>query len=84
MLCNSFTLGSRQSSWPRNFSAFFFSTQASAAGQFMPWPLSACDQTLATLKETNRYPATNGDQGPRAGFARVGANEWEPFRKQFR
>ena len=53
-------------------------------GLLMKAMLSACDQTLATLKETNRYPATNGDQGPRAGFARVGANEWEPFRKQFR
>jgi 2-methylisocitrate lyase-like PEP mutase family enzyme len=46
--------------------------------------IGTCDKVLADLKTQGRHPALAGDMDIKAGFARVGANEWEPLRERFR
>jgi 2-methylisocitrate lyase-like PEP mutase family enzyme len=46
--------------------------------------LGASDSTLADLKKLGRHPVPPGDMSVRQGFARVGANEWDPLREAFR
>jgi 2-methylisocitrate lyase-like PEP mutase family enzyme len=46
--------------------------------------IGTCDKVLADLKTQGRHPVLAGDMDIKAGFARVGANEWEPLRERFR
>lgn len=46
--------------------------------------IGTCDKVLADLKTQGRHPTLAGDMDIKAGFARVGANEWEPLRERFR
>ena len=46
--------------------------------------IGTCDNVLADMKTQGKHPVPAGDMNIRAGFARVGANEWDPFREQFR
>jgi 2-methylisocitrate lyase-like PEP mutase family enzyme len=46
--------------------------------------MTACDDILAATKRDGRHPASTSNMTVREAFARVGANEWDPFRTQFR
>lgn len=46
--------------------------------------IGACDSVLADLKAQGRHPVPAGDMDIKAGFARVGADEWDPLRERFR
>jgi 2-methylisocitrate lyase-like PEP mutase family enzyme len=46
--------------------------------------IGACDDVLADLRTEGKHPVPSGDMNIKAGFARVGANEWEPLRQRFR
>jgi 2-methylisocitrate lyase-like PEP mutase family enzyme len=46
--------------------------------------IGTCDNALADLKTQGQHPVPAGDMNIKAGFARVGANEWEPLRDRFR
>jgi len=46
--------------------------------------IGSCDSVLADLKSQDRHPVPAGDMNVRAGFARVGAGEWDPLRERFR
>jgi 2-methylisocitrate lyase-like PEP mutase family enzyme len=46
--------------------------------------IGTCDNVLADLKTAGKHPVPAGDMNIKAGFARVGANEWEPLRERFR
>ena len=46
--------------------------------------IGTCDNVLADLKTQGKHPVPAGDMNIKAGFARVGANEWEPLRERFR
>ena len=46
--------------------------------------LGACDNALADLNKLGRHPVPPGDISVRQGFARVGADEWDPLREAFR
>jgi 2-methylisocitrate lyase-like PEP mutase family enzyme len=46
--------------------------------------IGTCDNVLADLKTQGKHPLPAGDMNIKAGFARVGANEWEPLRERFR
>ena len=46
--------------------------------------IGTCDSVLADLRAQGRHPAPAGDMDIKAGFARVGANEWDPLRERFR
>lgn len=49
--------------------------------------MSSCDEILAATKREGKHPAPapgGKDMTVREAFARVGANEWDPFRTQFR
>lgn len=46
--------------------------------------IGTCDNVLAELRTQGRHPVPAGDMNIKAGFARVGANEWEPLRDRFR
>jgi 2-methylisocitrate lyase-like PEP mutase family enzyme len=46
--------------------------------------IGICDQMLDGLKRDNKHPPLPKTMSIREGFARVGANEWDAFRKQFR
>lgn len=46
--------------------------------------IGACDNVLADLKSQGKHPVPAGDMNIKAGFARVGANEWDPLRERFR
>jgi 2-methylisocitrate lyase-like PEP mutase family enzyme len=46
--------------------------------------IGTCDTILADLRKQGSHPAPAGDMDIKAGFARVGANEWEPLRERFR
>ncbi len=46
--------------------------------------IGTCDTMLANLREQGSHPAPAANIDIRAGFARVGANEWEPLRQRFR
>ena len=46
--------------------------------------IGTCDTVLADLKTQGSHPMPAGDMTIKAGFARVGANEWEPLRERFR
>ena len=36
------------------------------------------------MKDEDRHPVPLADLSPAAAFARVGANEWDPRREQYR
>ena len=44
----------------------------------------ACDTALEALRSTRRYPQPVKTMTVRETFRRVGADEWEPFREQFK
>ena len=46
--------------------------------------IGACEQALAAMKAEGRHPAPLADLSPDDAFARVGAAEWDPRRKQYR
>jgi 2-methylisocitrate lyase-like PEP mutase family enzyme len=46
--------------------------------------IGSCDNVLADLRTEGKHPVPAGDMNIKAGFARVGANEWEPLRERFR
>ena len=46
--------------------------------------IGTCDNVLADLRTQGKHPVPAGDMNIKAGFARVGANEWEPLRERFR
>jgi 2-methylisocitrate lyase-like PEP mutase family enzyme len=46
--------------------------------------MGACDTALADLDKLGRHPVPPGDMNIRQGFARVGADEWDPLREAFR
>jgi 2-methylisocitrate lyase-like PEP mutase family enzyme len=46
--------------------------------------MGTCDNALADLRAQGRHPVPAGDMNIKAGFARVGADEWEPLRDRFR
>ena len=46
--------------------------------------IGTCDVMLEGLKRDNKHPPLPRDMSIREGFARVGANEWDPFRDMFR
>ena len=46
--------------------------------------IGSCDNVLADLRTEGKHPVPGGDMNIKAGFARVGANEWEPLRERFR
>lgn len=46
--------------------------------------IGTCDNVLADLKSQGKHPVPAGDMNIKAGFARVGANEWDPLRERFR
>jgi 2-methylisocitrate lyase-like PEP mutase family enzyme len=46
--------------------------------------IGTCDIMLERLKRDNRHPPLPKDMTIREGFARVGADEWDPFREQFK
>lgn len=46
--------------------------------------IGTCDNTLADLRTQGQHPVPAGDMNIKAGFARVGADEWEPLRDRFR
>jgi 2-methylisocitrate lyase-like PEP mutase family enzyme len=46
--------------------------------------IGACDDILAATKREARHPTPIRDMTVREGFARVGANEWDPLRTRFR
>jgi hypothetical protein len=46
--------------------------------------IGTCDNALADLRTQGQHPVPAGDMNIKAGFARVGANEWEPLRDRFR
>ena len=46
--------------------------------------IGACEQALAAMKAEGRHPAPLADLSPAEAFARVGAAEWDPRRKQYR
>jgi 2-methylisocitrate lyase-like PEP mutase family enzyme len=46
--------------------------------------IGTCDNVLADLRTEGKHPVPAGDMNIKAGFARVGANEWEPLRERFR
>ncbi len=46
--------------------------------------IGACKQALAAMKAEGRHPAPLADLSPADAFARVGAAEWDPRRKQYR
>jgi len=46
--------------------------------------MTSCDEILAATKRDGRHPVSTSNLTVREAFARVGANEWDPFRTQFR
>lgn len=46
--------------------------------------IGTCDNALADLRTQGQHPVPAGDMNIKAGFARVGADEWEPLRDRFR
>jgi 2-methylisocitrate lyase-like PEP mutase family enzyme len=46
--------------------------------------IGTCDNALADLRAQGQHPVPAGDMNIKAGFARVGADEWEPLRDRFR
>jgi 2-methylisocitrate lyase-like PEP mutase family enzyme len=46
--------------------------------------IGVCDQMLDALKRDHRHPPPLKDMTLGEGFARVGADEWDAFRKRFR
>ena len=46
--------------------------------------IGTCDSVLADLRAQGRHPTPAGDMDIKAGFARVGASEWDPLRERFR
>jgi 2-methylisocitrate lyase-like PEP mutase family enzyme len=44
----------------------------------------ACDQALASLKQSNRHPTPLFDASVKAAFRRFGADEWDELRTRFR
>jgi 2-methylisocitrate lyase-like PEP mutase family enzyme len=44
----------------------------------------ACDQALASLKQSNRHPTPLFDSSVKAAFRRFGADEWDEMRTRFR
>jgi 2-methylisocitrate lyase-like PEP mutase family enzyme len=46
--------------------------------------IGICDHMLDGLKRDNKHPPLPKNMSLREGFARVGANEWDAFREQFR
>jgi 2-methylisocitrate lyase-like PEP mutase family enzyme len=46
--------------------------------------IGTCDNVLAEMKSQGKHPVPAGDMSIKVGFARVGANEWDPLREQFR
>ena len=46
--------------------------------------IGACDQMLEALKRDNTHPPPIKDMSLREGFARVGADQWDNLREQFR
>jgi 2-methylisocitrate lyase-like PEP mutase family enzyme len=46
--------------------------------------IGACDQMLEALKRDNVHPPPIKDMSLREGFARVGADQWDRLREQFR
>ncbi|KWV57688.1 carboxyvinyl-carboxyphosphonate phosphorylmutase [Bradyrhizobium macuxiense] len=46
--------------------------------------IGTCDDVLAGLRSQDKHPVPAGDMNIKAGFARVGANEWDPLRERFR
>lgn len=46
--------------------------------------IGTCDAVLSDLKVKGGHPVPAGDMDIKAGFARVGAAEWEPLRERFR
>ena len=46
--------------------------------------IGACEQALKEMKAEDRHPVPLADLSPAGAFARVGANEWDPRREQYR
>jgi 2-methylisocitrate lyase-like PEP mutase family enzyme len=46
--------------------------------------IGACEQALNAMKAEDRHPVPLADLSPAEAFARVGANEWDPRREQYR
>jgi 2-methylisocitrate lyase-like PEP mutase family enzyme len=46
--------------------------------------IGVCDEALAQLRETGRHPTPGAGLNVREVFARVGADEWDARRAQFR
>jgi 2-methylisocitrate lyase-like PEP mutase family enzyme len=53
-------------------------------GMLFKTVMGACDNMLDALKREGRHPAPVKDMTVKEGFARVGADEWEPLRTRFR
>src|SRR5690606_12565592 len=53
-------------------------------GLLMATVIGACDQALAALKRDMRHPPLAVELSPSEMFGRVGADEWDPRRTQYR